>query len=289
MLQTYIVSSRVDIRILTTFIEVSRTRHFGKAAQSLYLTPAAISARIKQLEEYFGVSVFSRHRNNIQLTPAGEKLLPFAIQITENIKHARDALTNEDMLYLAFAATPNAAKLFLMPALCELKAQFSHLAIRTDISNIDTLARQLQDQSIDIGFSTQALKSHNMDNILVSQDKIYLYAIGEQASFDVSRYVHIEWDSAITERFFAYSQQAKHCAYKTTSVDMAVDHLIDNGGCALLPMQVANKLIGRHKISKLTTDSFGDVSAYMVVLKSNTNAVVKQLIEYFTQVDKTGM
>ncbi|MFT6737918.1 MAG: DNA-binding transcriptional LysR family regulator, partial [Kangiellaceae bacterium] len=65
----------VDIRFLVTFIEVSHTRHFGKAAENLYLTSAAVSARIKQVEEYFSVSLFTRHRNNIQLTSAGKKLL----------------------------------------------------------------------------------------------------------------------------------------------------------------------------------------------------------------------
>ena len=43
----------MDIRFLTTFIEVAKTRHFGKAAENLYLTQSAVSARIKLLEEYF--------------------------------------------------------------------------------------------------------------------------------------------------------------------------------------------------------------------------------------------
>jgi hypothetical protein len=48
----------MDIRFLVTFMEVAQTRHFGKAAENLYLTQSAVSARIKQLEEYFNAALF---------------------------------------------------------------------------------------------------------------------------------------------------------------------------------------------------------------------------------------
>lgn len=68
----------MDTELLKTFTEVSRTRHFGRAAESLYLTQSAVSFRIRQLENQLGVNLFTRHRNNIRLTAAGEKLLPYA-------------------------------------------------------------------------------------------------------------------------------------------------------------------------------------------------------------------
>jgi LysR family transcriptional regulator, flagellar master operon regulator len=45
----------VDTELLKTFLEVSRTRHFGRAAESLYLTQSAVSFRIRQLENQPGV------------------------------------------------------------------------------------------------------------------------------------------------------------------------------------------------------------------------------------------
>ena len=65
----------MDIELLKTFLEVKNTRHFGKAADNLYLTQAAVSARVKQLEDYFGIKLFIRSRNNIQLTAEGERLV----------------------------------------------------------------------------------------------------------------------------------------------------------------------------------------------------------------------
>ena len=68
----------MDTEILRTFLEVNRTRHFARAADNLYLTQAAVSARIRQLEAQVGARLFSRNRNNIQLTPAGHRLVPHA-------------------------------------------------------------------------------------------------------------------------------------------------------------------------------------------------------------------
>ena len=64
----------MDIQLLRTFLELDRTRHFGKAAESLFVTQSAVSARIRLLEETLGVPLFIRRRNELQLTGAGERL-----------------------------------------------------------------------------------------------------------------------------------------------------------------------------------------------------------------------
>ncbi|MGR5543027.1 LysR family transcriptional regulator, partial [Vibrio campbellii] len=61
----------MDVKVFRTFLEVARTKHFGKASENLYITQAAVSARIKQLENYFDTQLFTRDRNNIKLTSAG--------------------------------------------------------------------------------------------------------------------------------------------------------------------------------------------------------------------------
>src|SRR5690606_8278700 len=66
----------MDIELLKTFIEVTQVRHFGRAADNLFLTPAAVSARIRQLEQMLGVPRLHRSRGSSQRTAAGERLLP---------------------------------------------------------------------------------------------------------------------------------------------------------------------------------------------------------------------
>ena len=93
----------MDIDLLKTFLEVNRTRHFGRAADNLFITQSAVSARIQQLEERLGVRLFTRSRNNIQLTPQGRKLVRFAETITNVWNRARLEVAVEDETQIALS------------------------------------------------------------------------------------------------------------------------------------------------------------------------------------------
>ena len=72
----------MHITTLRTFIAVSKTGGFHSAAERLNITQAAVSARIKTLEDQLGRSVFDRGRNGAALTTAGREFLPYAESIT---------------------------------------------------------------------------------------------------------------------------------------------------------------------------------------------------------------
>lgn len=76
-------SSRLDPEALKTFMEVARLSSFSAAAERLNKTPAAISYRIKVLEEGMGCPLFERTTRTVSLTPAGHILLERATQIME--------------------------------------------------------------------------------------------------------------------------------------------------------------------------------------------------------------
>ena len=86
----------MDTELLRTFLEVRATRHCGRAAQNLFITQAAVSARIRQLEENLGAILFIRHRNNIQLSQEGERLVPHAAPVLKALARARQEVSLED-------------------------------------------------------------------------------------------------------------------------------------------------------------------------------------------------
>jgi LysR family transcriptional regulator for bpeEF and oprC len=59
------------LRGISTFIRSTDARSFSKAALELGITPQAVSAQIKQLEEQLGVSLFHRTTRRISLTEEG--------------------------------------------------------------------------------------------------------------------------------------------------------------------------------------------------------------------------
>ncbi|GAA2232071.1 MULTISPECIES: LysR family transcriptional regulator [Kitasatospora] len=63
-------------RLLRGFLATAETLHFGRAAQRLHIAQQALSRDIRALERALGGALFSRTTRAVQLTPAGEQLLP---------------------------------------------------------------------------------------------------------------------------------------------------------------------------------------------------------------------
>ena len=142
----------MDIGLLRTFLEVSKTRHFGKAAENLYLTQSAVSFRIRQLEELVGLPLFSRQRNNIMLTSAGERLIPHAENILASWQIALQdvGLPEQQEMHLSLGGISNLWGTFLQSTLPKLAEAFPQISIRTEINSHLELTRALIAGRLDI-------------------------------------------------------------------------------------------------------------------------------------------
>lgn len=61
--------------LLDTFIITAACGSFTKAAEQLFITPAAVMHQINTLEEHLGITLFKRSNHGLQLTAAGESIL----------------------------------------------------------------------------------------------------------------------------------------------------------------------------------------------------------------------
>jgi LysR family hydrogen peroxide-inducible transcriptional activator len=64
-------------------VVVAQERHFGRAAERVFVTQPALSLAIKKLEEELGTTIFERRQNQIALTPLGERLVHQAQRVLE--------------------------------------------------------------------------------------------------------------------------------------------------------------------------------------------------------------
>lgn len=78
----------MDIRSLTCFIAVAEELHFRRAAERVFLSQPAFSARVRALEDEVGVALLERDRRHVSLTPAG---LAFLEPARAAVRHAAEA------------------------------------------------------------------------------------------------------------------------------------------------------------------------------------------------------
>lgn len=68
---------------LRYIVALARERHFGRAAESCFVSQPTLSVGIKKLEEELGVPIFERGPNEVTLTPVGEQIVVQASRVLE--------------------------------------------------------------------------------------------------------------------------------------------------------------------------------------------------------------
>ncbi len=144
----------MDIEFLKTFLEVNRTRHFGKAAENLFVTQSTVSSRIKLLEDSLGAPVFTRTRNAIELTPTGKRLLNFAENIVTTWNRARieTAFEDENTIHLTVAGMPSLWDIALQHWLNNILKKYPDLSLQVDVLNQEAVTTRLRNSTLDLGF-----------------------------------------------------------------------------------------------------------------------------------------
>jgi DNA-binding transcriptional LysR family regulator len=82
----------ITFRQLRVFTEVAQLGSMARAAESLHLTPPAISMQIKEIESQVGLALFDRNGRAVTLSTAGEYFLVHAKRLMAALKDADHAM-----------------------------------------------------------------------------------------------------------------------------------------------------------------------------------------------------
>lgn len=278
----------MDIRFLNTFLEVSETRHFGRAAENLYLTQSAVSARIKLLEEYFNTQLFIRNRNSIQITPAGEKLIPFAQAMSAQIIEARQALSEEDFAYITLCATQAVMPLFLNAFLPNIINEFEHISIRHRVSSLEQITKQLHEHSIDFAFTTSALKSDDIDSIPLLKINLAKYTSiskNNNAVMSLCPFIDFDYGPSFSEKLWGPFPDLRKAKLKTCSPELVVDLMSKGYYQAIMP-SMQNRYLDKNlskKLKKFDCENLLDtqhVPIFLNKLKNNPNQGLEAILSF---------
>jgi DNA-binding transcriptional LysR family regulator len=98
----------VTLAQLSYFVAVAEELNFTRAAERLHVSQSPLSQAIKALESNVGVALLERSSRHVELTPAGEELLPAARAAIAAVEHAisvaRAAGEGEQRLRVGFLA-----------------------------------------------------------------------------------------------------------------------------------------------------------------------------------------
>ncbi|KQY60008.1 LysR family transcriptional regulator [Aeromicrobium sp. Root495] len=138
---------------LSYFVAVARTRHFTQAADLMGVAQPSLSKQIRVLENSLGTPLFVRNRGGIELTSAGEALLPHAERVLIDVESAQRAVHEVAGLQrgrVRLGATPSLCDGLLPEVLTHFHTAHPDIELEIHEAGSRVLARELAQGRLDL-------------------------------------------------------------------------------------------------------------------------------------------
>jgi DNA-binding transcriptional LysR family regulator len=239
----------MDVEILKTFLEVNRSRHFGRAANNLFISQSAVSARIKQLEDELGLRLLTRDRNNIELTTAGKKFLIYAENILNTWNRARQEIAIPEGVdtLLSIAALPSIWDMFLEDWLSWTHKSNVSAALQADVMRTDSIMRNLLDGTIDLGFVFDPPKTPQL--LVKELIPVQLVMVSSQSAINADKavtenYIFVDWGTSFAMSHARQYPDAPPPILRAGVGRIALGFINQCGGSAYLPEAMIAEQLG---------------------------------------------
>jgi len=143
----------MELHHLRYFEAVARHGHVTQAARELHIAQPSLSKQIQVLEAELGVVLFDRVGRRVELTEAGQLLLPYARRVLREVTEARTALQQWGSLehgQVAIGAPPTVGAHVLPRALAAFHQRYPAIELRLLEMGAARLAALLEEGSIDL-------------------------------------------------------------------------------------------------------------------------------------------
>jgi DNA-binding transcriptional LysR family regulator len=139
----------VETQDLLVFLAVARTGSLGAAAAELRLATPSVSARMSALEQKLTTELFVRTTRGSSLTPAGERLVPYARRCLAILQEAHQAVRTEPHQRVIVAA-PASLGAVVFPAVLKILGDAA-LSAHCRVAHSEEVIAYLLDGTADIG------------------------------------------------------------------------------------------------------------------------------------------
>lgn len=156
----------LTLRQLKVFESVARHLSYSRAADELHLTQPAVSMQIKQLEDNINLPLFEQLGKRIYLTEAGHELYQYSRSISQQLSDMEVALDElkgmeRGKLNISVVTTANYFAPHLLAKFCQ---RYRGVTVSLNVSNRETVLKQLSDNLIDLAIMGQPPENLDIDS-----------------------------------------------------------------------------------------------------------------------------
>lgn len=169
----------MNLKQLETFVQVSESGSFSKAAKELFLTQPTISAHISSLEKELNVRLFIRNTKEVSLSDDGKDLYRYAKQITDLEKAIEERFymdSDDGKHFITIAASTIPAQYLLPKVLMCYRERYPKEQIKIMETDSSEVVTQVVDHMVDVGFTGTVLEKKHCKYIPFYKDELAVIA-----------------------------------------------------------------------------------------------------------------
>jgi DNA-binding transcriptional LysR family regulator len=162
----------MNLKQLTTFVRIVEKGSFAAAAEALHTTQSTVSARVKDLEHYFGVELFDRSSHRAQLTAKGRELFGMSRHVVGALEQLRDRIADKHALTgtLRLGVVGVVAGTWLPALVGELRARHPALELDVEVALSRALLQKLRGAFLDIAIIAGRVEEDDLRAELVGEE-----------------------------------------------------------------------------------------------------------------------
>lgn len=218
----------MDINLIRTFIEITKTGSFISAAERLHVTQTTVTARIHTLEDQLKCRLFVRNRSGANLTENGKHFITHATQLVQVWEAARRdlPLPEGNKVSITIGGEFSLWNPLMLAWLNKLREIQSDVTIHVEIGESHTLHQKLENGLIDIILVHRPEYWVGMQVEQILEEKLVMVRCPSKPD----PYVYIDWGKEFRQQ---HDVALPHLAKTNLVINfgpLALFYLQNNGG-----------------------------------------------------------
>lgn len=167
----------MELRQLKHFVAVAEELHFTRAAAKVHVVQSTLSASISSLEQELGTALLVRNNRRVDLTTAGQALLPDAQNVLAAAERARaavDAVRGVLSGRLAIGVIQGVGTIDLPALLAHYHRNFPRIEIVLRHDAVDALVQATADGDLDLAFVSHPYDGSRVKELPLGTESLVL-------------------------------------------------------------------------------------------------------------------
>ncbi|MGH2455643.1 MAG: LysR family transcriptional regulator [Candidatus Limnocylindria bacterium] len=286
----------MDLGRIEAFVSVAGTGSITRAAEALFVTQPALTARLQALEAQLGAQLLVRSRHGSRLTDAGRALLPHAQRALAALARGRDAVADVHAGgagRLTIGAAP-AVSTFVLPAMLH-RFQASHPLVRLSVrsGHSEEVLQMVLREEVEIGLM-RPIQHAEVTATLLYEDELVLVVhrghrfatsghvrMGELASEHLILFDRTSSYHELTSAIVRQAGIAPRGQLEVDNIDAAKRMVEQRLGIALLPRTSVQAEVGSARLVPVTITDMPPIRRQIVVARRRDAGEVTPVLAAF--------